>query len=178
MDTQAPRSCNRRLIVSLARAVLPVFVVALPASGSAAQPGGGAVRPSPRVSGVLPQTDARRLAASFALAVERLDGRADCARLFAELDADGTRLLSQTLYRAPLREGEAKRCRAGRAAFTVVGSPLTCVCPSFGRLSRHDGAMILLHEALHFAGLPESPATPTAMDSRGINRLVKERCGL
>jgi len=178
MDTQAHCSSNRRRIVSLARATLSIVVVALPASGSAAQPGDWTTRPSPRVSGVLPQADARRLSTSFALAVDRLDGRADCARLFADLEADGRRLLSLTLYRAPARESEAKRCRAGRAAFTVVGSPLTCVCPSFGRLSRHDGAMILIHEALHFAGLPESPATPAALDSRGINRLVKERCGL
>lgn len=178
MGATSPSPRNRHRPFSLAWAVTAIVAVMAPVGVSAAPRDRAQAAPVPRFSGAVPGRMARLLTESLALAVHRVHERPGCAQLFADLAADGERLLSLTLYRAPARKTESKWCREGRAAFTAVGSPLTCICPSFGRLSRQGGATILIHEALHFAGLEERPAVPTALDSREINRMVRERCDL
>ena len=42
----------------------------------------------------------------------------------------------------------------------------------------NEAAMLLLHEALHYAGLPERPVHRGAMSSKEISTLVRNRCGL
>jgi hypothetical protein len=44
-------------------------------------------------------------------------------------------------------------------------------------LDTDKAALVLLHEALHFAGLTEQPHDPRAMTSSEINDMVKDRCG-
>ncbi|MCG6947754.1 MAG: hypothetical protein LJE93_02410 [Acidobacteria bacterium] len=45
-------------------------------------------------------------------------------------------------------------------------------------LSDEQAAMVIIHEALHHAGLSEYPKDPDAMTSRAINGMVSEKCGL
>ena len=64
------------------------------------------------------------------------------------------------------------------AAVTSEGSAPTFVCRKFSRISKREGAMILIHEALHHAGMGEWPKDPKALTSQAINQLVEEACGL
>jgi hypothetical protein len=122
----------------------------------------------------------RKLDGAFLVAALRLRDRAACRALFAGLEADGLARLGATRYRAADAAGSERVCRraGGVAAFTAIGNPVTTICPGFDHLDVKQAAVIVVHEALHFAGLPESPATRGAMNSTEINELVAERCGL
>jgi len=63
-------------------------------------------------------------------------------------------------------------------AFTAVGSAVTRVCPWFERMDDGHAAMILLHEALHRAGLDEWPHDPDGLTPQGITDMVTEHYGL
>ncbi|MEW6335896.1 MAG: hypothetical protein ACOY3Y_20090 [Acidobacteriota bacterium] len=132
----------------------------------------------PRVSGRLPVELKRGLEGGWALALDRLEHRPECRGLFHALGADGARTMRASIYYRPastyLPEGS---CR-GTAALIRVGSPATVLCPGFGRLNPSAAAAVLIHEALHHAGLEECPPTPGALTSPEITRLVLERCGL
>jgi len=45
-------------------------------------------------------------------------------------------------------------------------------------LLTEQAAMVVIHEALHHAGLPERPHDKKAMTSGQINDMVREACGL
>jgi hypothetical protein len=129
--------------------------------------------PAPRISGALPHLTSVRLHKGFALAVREVD-QAECRALFSPLGTDALDDLATSLYYAA--PGTGGPCKDGTAAFTVVGSPATWLCPVFERLVSEDAALILIHEALHKAGLPESLSTPGAMTSDQINRMVRTSC--
>jgi hypothetical protein len=134
----------------------------------------------PRILGA---PDARlrvKLGVAFRIAGQRPRDVPECAQLFTGLNADGVALLGSTLYQSVADTGGERVCGRGldAAAFTMVRSPRTIVCPAFDRLTVEDAAVVVLHEALHFAGLPESPPTPGAMKSNEINDRIADRCGL
>ncbi len=118
------------------------------------------------------------LALGFSLALDRVARRESCAELFAALGTDGLLALTTTSYMPPTAEQESRLCRRGAMAFTVVGTPVTWLCGTFGRLPRQTAALALIHEALHYAGLPEQPVEAAAPTPAQINRLVAKRCGL
>lgn len=60
----------------------------------------------------------------------------------------------------------------------MVGSRRVTLCPEFATLSTTAAARILIHEALHSAGLGEWPAYPHALMSEEINRMVAGKCGV
>ena len=126
--------------------------------------------------GVTPRI-AVRLRAGFGVALARLDSEPACAALFAELGADARRTLAQTLYYGATRQQEDARCRDAYAA-TQVGSGVTWVCRNFAAVGTEHAARVLIHEALHRAGLPESPQAPGAMTSREIDLVVRSSCRL
>ena len=72
--------------------------------------------------------------------------------------------------------------RASRRAMPicwVVGSRRwEGLCPSFGDLSSKQAAVVLIHEALHHAGLTEQPADPLGMTPDQRNQLVEASCRL
>jgi hypothetical protein len=108
--------------------------------------------------------------------VSRVEASPRCAGLFAELGADGVRMLATSLYfRAPIAK-QTGVCRRAEA-YTHVGAAPTFLCDRFGRLSHEQSALVLIHEALHHAGLEESPAVPGAMSSAAINDMVQKACG-
>lgn len=137
-------------------------------------------RISPRILGSCDARTRVRLTAALRLAAQRVRDVPTCAALFEHLGADGIECLRVTLYQSVARGGGEEVCARGwgSVAFTRVKSPVTTLCPGFDQLTIEQAAVAVLHEALHFAGLPESPQTPGAMTPREIDRMIRSRCRL
>ena len=119
-----------------------------------------------------------KLERGFAIAVDRLGQHPSCRQLFTDLDADGFEKLLKTIYLEARRVDVRPVCRSRHAvAYTSFRRPHTRLCPAFRHLPDTRAAIIVLHEALHYAGLPEAPAFPDAMWSGEINRMVEKACG-
>jgi hypothetical protein len=58
-----------------------------------------------------------------------------------------------------------------------VGAAPTFLCTGFSSLTDEHAALVLVHEALHHAGLTESPSDPSGMSSAAINEMVRTACG-
>ena len=142
-----------------------VFALDRPAPGPLVK-GGGAVL-----------TAAVRSAQSIAL--DRLGKEEECRELFAERGADGARLLLEADYRVA-QPGEAGGlCEQGASAFTGMTTGRTAFCQhSFLKLPAPRRAIVLLHEALHVAGMGQHPLHPGAMTAREINGVVARSCDL
>jgi hypothetical protein len=114
-----------------------------------------------------------------ALALDRIGERAECRELFTEHGADGTHLLLTADYRRAAPDEAGGLCEKGAAAFTGMRSGRTALCAdSFLKLGRHYGAVVLLHEALHVAGLGQHPHHHGAETPQQIDRRVRRSCGL
>lgn len=119
-----------------------------------------------------------RLLAATAVATNRIRSLPACADLFAALDADGIEMLRKAMY-FPIEDRRfANRFCAAHSAFTYVGGPTVWVCRDFHQLPDLSAATIVIHEALHHAGLTEWPADPSGMTSREINTAIRNRCKL
>ena len=86
--------------------------------------------------------------------------------------------LNSTSYYPAGASQERKHCRRGSLAMTTVGGSAVALCRNFARLSDQEAAIILIHEALHFAGQTESPSDSDAPDGIGITRMVMKSCRL
>ena len=94
------------------------------------------------------------------------------------LHADGTQILAAVEFVAVTIELAGDACsRTEVAAFTTVAGRKVWLCPHFGDLNVPAAAMILIHEALHAAGLTERPRDPSGLLPPEINRLVAASCG-
>ena len=100
--------------------------------------------------------------------------------MFQELGADSSEILSKSLYFPAGPDEERAICRRtiGALAFTSVRSSVTRLCLKFSSLRVHEAARLILHEALHHAGMSEAPHTEGALNSHQINLLVSKNCGL
>ncbi len=160
---------------------LPGAVLADPPAAAAGHPedsSGGRLL-SPRTGpGLSKGWVADQLRRALPLADQTLAHSSACRGLFHSHGADGRQLLARTLYSPATLDQESRICGRGVAAFTSVGGDHTRLCRTFGRLPTRRAAVVLIHEALHFAGLSESPADPAAPSSNEINRRVEESCGL
>jgi len=135
------------------------------------------LRPAtPWMSKTIPNSVKGKLQNAYELAVSRVRELPECAGLFSALNADGTGALTKTYYYPADPRLEKKLCR-GAAAFTQVGAPQTYVCRRYASMSNEFAAMLLVHEALHHAGLTEYPHDRKAMRSHEINVMVSEACG-
>ena len=119
-----------------------------------------------------------KLAKALPLAARKVEVIASCSMLFSRLGADGADRLARTQYYPAPAEVREGLCRHGASAATSPGSTVTWLCPGFASLSTWQAAMTLIHEALHFAGLPERPQAAGAMSSAEINDMVRDACGL
>jgi hypothetical protein len=122
--------------------------------------------------------DRWRLNQAFALALERVQGNGSCSALFEDLRSDAVSVLLGTVYDPAQTAGDMALCRAGAIAVTEVDGHWTRLCSSIRRLSQERLATILIHEALHNAGMSEAPFDPQALTSREITRMVKVSCAL
>ena len=112
------------------------------------------------------------------IALERVEREERCRELFTEHGADGKRLLLEADYRVA-EPGEAGGlCEQGASAFTGMTTGRTAFCRSFLKLPAHRRAIVLLHEALHAAGLGQHPVHPGGMTAREINGMVARSCDL
>lgn len=132
---------------------------------------------SPWISSKVPVPVRSRLEVSYEVATQRLSDRAQCRALFVEMGADGFEALASTLYYPASQQLEKQVCR-GAFGYTTVGSAPTFLCRRFSRLSERRAALVLIHEALHRAGMGEWPQEPDALASSAINDLVADACGL
>lgn len=136
------------------------------------------VKVPPHTSGPLAFRSSHNLFMGFAIAVERVSEIPSCRALFESLAASGVEMMTNSFYVATRADERREFCVEGVAAFTQVGSRVTRLCPGFGKVDRQTAALVLIHEALHSAGMPESPSTPGALMPAEISDLVKTACGL
>lgn len=122
--------------------------------------------------------DALVVRAGFRLAFERIGQFPTCGALFAGLDLDGTTALSSTSYSSPRPGPERALCDRGALAVTRAGRSEIRLCSRLTNLATEGVAAILIHEALHTAGLGEWPDDPAAPTSAAITRAVLRACQL
>ena len=131
-----------------------------------------------RISPEMSQKNREQLIVAFEVALERVQKMGECRDLFTDLGADWMAALSRvSFYPMGRREALPTMCR-GVDAYTMVGGGPTWLCRDFWRLTDKRAAMIIIHEALHHAGLTEWPGDPDGMRSVAINKMVAEHCGL
>jgi hypothetical protein len=113
------------------------------------------------------------------MALERLGREERCRQIFAEHGADGARLLLEADYRVALPNEAGGLCEQGASAFTGMTTGRTALCQdAFLKLPASRRAIVLLHEALHVAGMGQHPIHPGAMTARQINGMVASSCDL
>jgi hypothetical protein len=173
------------LMISSAWASDAIDVVSSPAGVGDATPrevvesSNSPIRFEPRIDPGMSDNNRERLVSSFQIAIDRVREVPECRELFSKIGADGVDTIAKT-YFAPIgiHGARANVCN-GSVAYTFVGGKgPTWLCREFSRLSDKKAAMIIIHEALHHAGLTERPKDPKAMTSAGINRMVSKSCGL
>ena len=114
---------------------------------------------------------------AFEIAAQRVQEVEACSELFAEFGVDAVETLGSALYMPLFSYRDVKElCGRRNLAFTFVGSPLTFICPDFERVSDQRAALIIIHEALHNAGLEESPRYSGAKTAYAINSMVTKSC--
>ena len=131
----------------------------------------------PRVHGFLPSRLWHALVPAFQVALRTMMRAPSCSDLFTARGTDGLELLEGVSFEVAASDVDRALCERGEAAVTDVGSRRIRLCPGFGALPPGTAALILIHEALHDAGLRERPPDPGALTSAEINRLVKANCG-
>ncbi len=112
----------------------------------------------------------------------------DCMELFAPYGpsmSNGKWIINQFIQ---YRWGEGVQANGGvpcndgaTSAWTLnagSGYPYVFLCNQFKDLPLNEAAVILIHEALHVAGLKESPATPGKPTTHQIQNQVRQTCGL
>jgi hypothetical protein len=58
-----------------------------------------------------------------------------------------------------------------------VGGSTVGLCAQFGRIPVAEAAQVLIHEALHNAGLSEQPHDPDGLTPDEIDDMVARACG-
>jgi hypothetical protein len=178
------RSGRAFLVVALAVATVPCAAAERPserAAPAARERLGDAFElpldSGPRIHGSLSSGSIRNLRLGHVLALEMVRSRPTCRALFAPLAGSGVESISTTHYAATTDRDRARVCAGGVAAFTTVGGRVTWLCPEFGNLGPRAAALTLIHEALHSAGMAESPSTAGALTAWEIDALVGRACG-
>lgn len=98
--------------------------------------------------------------------------------MFTDLGADALTTLGKVYFHPiGLHELKTNVCN-GAAVYTFVGGGPVWVCRKFSRMSDSQAAVIIIHEALHRAGLTEQPHDASGMTSGAINDMVSKWCGL
>lgn len=131
---------------------------------------------APRINRNMSSRLRSALEAGFALAVQKLSQQPQCRQLFSDLGADGVEMLSNTLYYQASLKMEKQVCPRA-LGYTLVGGAPTWVCQQFARLNDRRAAAVLLHEALHHAGIDEWPHDPEGPTPAAIDELVSDACG-
>lgn len=151
-----------------------------PDPSPAPDPSGGGSSGGSYASGSMPPTTAevQRLNEAKSTANNRLTNNADCAQMFTDLGANGANVIANTTYRDGTNTAKCQS-NVDAGAWTEVGGAVVYLCGSqFTNQSPDEAAVIVIHEALHDAGLNENPPDTTAMTSAQISAMVRQKCGL
>jgi hypothetical protein len=135
------------------------------------------MRTRPWIHGTMSSEVIDKLEAAIDLANDRVARLPSCAALFTDLGADASETLESVLYLPAPPESEASACRHAMA-HTFVGDSRTWVCRSITEISNSQAAMLIIHDALHHAGLSERGRDRRSKTSTDINELVSVRCRL
>ncbi|MEE8368811.1 MAG: hypothetical protein V3S30_10900 [Thermoanaerobaculia bacterium] len=135
---------------------------------------------SPRIEGELPTRVAFLLRASQSVAERSLKRHASCRGLFIEFGTTAEEILPVIRYARASGDNGRRLCGRGNvSAYVGLGTGKTWIClENFSALNRYEAAMVVLHEALHHAGLSEWPVDPEAPKSSDINNMVRRACHL
>ena len=135
------------------------------------------MRTRPWIHGTMSAEVTDKLEAAIDIANDRVARLPSCAALFSNLGADASEILQSVLYLPAPPESEASACRHAMA-HTFVGDSRTWVCRAITKVSDSQAAMVIIHEALHHAGLSERVRDRRSKTSTDINELVSVRCRL
>ena len=125
----------------------------------------------------MPSSLERKLRVAFEIALQRVTEVPSCSDLFTKLDADAVETLRTGLYFPASPARETSQCRRSMAQ-TYVGDAPTWICRRLTSYSDEQTALVIIHEALHHAGLTERPHDRNAMSSGAINKMVGKSCNL
>ena len=118
------------------------------------------------------------LLAAYRAAVSKLDKKQSCRELFAGLDLEGIHAMARQRYQQAESPNEEALCASGIMAFTGVGQSRILICQRFHAAARSQKIAVLIHEALHTAGLREAPLDPDGLTSLEITHMVRRACSL
>lgn len=134
------------------------------------------VEPRLHLSPRVPPPVGVQLESAFVDAVDRLRTSEACRQLFSDLELEAERALDFAIFYAASPLEEATICRFS-VAFARHGRGPIRLCRRFAALSSEQAAEVVLHEALHRAGLPECHTDPDAEDPVEIHLRVVHACG-
>jgi hypothetical protein len=132
---------------------------------------------TPWIHPSMPSAVQKKLTVAFEIAVQRVEEVPQCEALFTKLGADAFETLKTGLYFPATPARETNACKRSYAQ-TFVGDAPTWICRRITGYSDEQAAMVVIHEALHHAGLPEKPHDRKAMTSAQINDMVRANCRL
>jgi hypothetical protein len=170
--------CFVVLSVSVARAADEVDTSVLSTEGELAS--AAAVQSpeiTPWIHPSMPSAVEEKLTAAFEVAIKRVAEVPQCEALFTNLGADPFETLKTGLYFPATPARETSACKRS-CAQTFVGDAPTWICRRITGYTDEQAAMVVIHEALHHAGLPEKPHDRKAMTSAEINDMVRTNCRL
>jgi hypothetical protein len=130
---------------------------------------------APWIHPLMPAPVRDKIKTAFAIAVARVTAVPECADLFSRLGADAMETLKTGLYFPASLPKETSICRRSMAQTYVGGAP-TWICRRISSYSDEHVALVVIHEALHHAGLTEKPQDRNAMSSGEINTMVRREC--
>ena len=132
---------------------------------------------APQVKGRMSSNDAFALKIAYGRAIKRLEKIESCRDLFDGLDMDGLQALAGSQYRPVQTDEERAYCTRGVYAYTAVGHNRIMICRHFFHMQDARTKMaVLIHEALHTAGMGEAPGHPDCMTAEEITAMVEKAC--
>lgn len=136
-----------------------------------------AIKQGPTVGGRIPHYLVnRQLASSYIDALRRVYRIESCQDLFGRLGANGIEVLGNTTYTLASSDRAQQICDQAEA-FTTVGGSTVWLCGTFGWIPPREATIVLIHEALHNAGLRERPHYPDGPTADEIDQMVEQQCG-
>lgn len=182
MKPRQTPSARRRLMVLLVIGHLSAApLIANDASGREHRHGvqnAKSSRREPEIEGRMSAKEAFALKIAYRGAIKRLEKNESCRALFDDLNLDGLQALGRTLYQPVQSAAERAYCVGGVDAYTAVGADRVMICRQFYQLHRRTKTTVLIHEALHTAGMSEAPHDPAGMTPEEINEMVERACAL
>jgi hypothetical protein len=122
--------------------------------------------------------DAFALKLAYRGAIKRLEKDQSCRALFDNLNLGGLQALVRSRYQPVRSEVERAYCARGVHAYTAVGRDQIVICRHFHTLNQRTKEGVLIHEALHTAGMSEAPHDPDGETPEEITEMVEKACSL